>query len=216
MAGSDQVDVATTQVTRTLAGKGANLAIAGIFVSVLLVGIFAFWPQISELVRAKDAVTANTNAVAAMRKETGILKDDIVRVSRSLDDRIDEKRRRIDALESREGRVEERVDVLERNQSQESAIIKKAITDFERRLALVEDQTGDLETAQSIIAQEARGNTDWRNGQVTRAARRVEKQEARETRLMVVETQIRRIETEILPALRLEIELLKQSLGSAN
>lgn len=91
-----------------------------------------------------------------------------------------------------------------------SETTRAALVDFTSRMAVVEDNVGDLQGQVDRVEEAAARNTEWRDDQEKRAATRVAEQRFREDRLSEVERIVRQIETVDIPNLKQAIALLKQ------
>lgn len=106
-------------------------------------------------------------------------------------------------------RITDRVNTLEEQEGGLAEITRNSLTSFTSRLAVVEDNVGDLQGQVDRVDAAAGRNTDWRDEQEKRAATRVAEQGFREDRLRELESIIREIETQTLPEIKQEIALLK-------
>ena len=183
--------VATDQVQRTLAQRGTSLAISGLFLVFTLVGVFVFWPQISSFVDFQRTVSDHSTDLSELDAKY-----------KSHDDRIDAAE---DAIRSQERNLLDLAGLVDLE-----ANVNLALADFNREVAIVADQVGDQETLVSGLAHTVELNTEWIDGQQTRAATRIEQQRNRDVRIDILEADRRELMETIIPKLKLDIALIIQ------
>jgi len=189
-----------TDVKGQLESNALRFVAPGLMAVAACVLLFVFWPQVSALFAALDDLEeAKVDSISNKSSIAQITVDNLGRDAsiKAMSESLERLIKSIDQVQSGEIAFEKRVD--------------NTLANFEKSIAVIQDNVGDLSVRLDSNDAFTGANTDWRDDQEKRAAVRVDDQGERQIALEALTSLVDDIRTEELPDFRLKFELLKQS-----
>lgn len=175
------------EVQKQIVANGIRIILPGALLLIVVVGVIVFWPQFSALFQAKSDIERG------VRQST----DAVERVN-TLEIWKRDADNKIEILEGNQDRISSRVEGIFNKEETFQDEVEAMLSLFEKRIVVVEDDVGDMEGAVSRLEKYVRANTEWRDDQEKRAARRVTQQEFRDVSIAQLKDQLEHLKNETI------------------